>query len=62
MTEHDLESAAKPLLLDAIPQVFVADPPASCDFFVVAAGTAIGRDAAVRDLEREHRTPFVAFG
>lgn len=32
MTENDLEKPAKPLLLGATPQLFIADLPASCDF------------------------------
>jgi hypothetical protein len=41
MTEHDLERAAKPLLLGAAPQLFVADLPLSCDFFCKELGFTI---------------------
>jgi catechol 2,3-dioxygenase-like lactoylglutathione lyase family enzyme len=41
MTEHDLERPAKPLLLGATPQLFVADLPASCDFFGETLGFTV---------------------
>lgn len=41
MTEHDLEKPAKPLLLGATPQLFVADLPASCDFFGETLGFTV---------------------
>lgn len=41
MTEHDLEKPAKPLLLGATPQLFVADLPASCDFFGKTLGFTV---------------------
>jgi len=41
MTGRDPESAAKPLLLGATPQLFVADLPASCDFFVSSLGFTV---------------------
>jgi catechol 2,3-dioxygenase-like lactoylglutathione lyase family enzyme len=41
MTEHDFQGAAKPLLLRATPQLFVADLPVSCDFFTSKLGFTV---------------------
>jgi hypothetical protein len=38
MTERDIESAAKAVLIGAAPQLFVADLQASCDFFTRKLG------------------------
>ena len=41
MTDHELEKAAKPLLLGAVPQLFVSDIAASCAFFTGKLGFAV---------------------
>ena len=42
MTDRSTESPAKPMLIAAEPQVFVADIAASCDFFTRQLGFAVG--------------------
>ena len=42
MTERDIDSAVKAVLIGAAPQLFVADLQASCDFFTRKLGFAIG--------------------